>query len=154
MRNLPSLVVFLLVVLGVGTLIARANMPDAWYAGLAKPSFNPSNSVFAPVWSVLYVMVALAGWRAWHAPAAARRPLMAAWIVQLVLNFLWSPLFFGAHRIGLALIDVGLMLAAIAAFIVLALRHRERAAALLMLPYAAWVSFATVLNAALFRLNG
>ena len=103
---------------------------------------------------MLYVLIAVAGWRAWQAPLAARRGLMAAWIVQLALNFLWSPLFFAAHRIGLALADIVLLLAAIATFIVLAWRRGETAAALLMAPYAAWVAFATVLNAALFQLNG
>jgi benzodiazapine receptor len=154
MRNLPSLIAFILLVLGGGTLIGLSSVPDAWYAGLNKPSFTPPNVVFAPVWSALYIMIAAAGWRAWHAPPTARRGLMAVWIVQLALNFIWSPFFFSAHRIGLALADIVLLLAAIVTFITLAARCGETAAALLMLPYAAWVAFATALNVAFLRLNG
>jgi tryptophan-rich sensory protein len=152
-RDVLALLGFVMLVVGGGTLIGLFNRPDGWYVGLHKPSFTPPNWLFAPVWSALFLMIAAAGWRAWQAPSPARRNLLALWVVQLVLNFLWSPLFFGAQRIGLALTDICALLLAIVAFIALARHHGERTAALLMVPYAAWVAFAALLNAALFRLN-
>jgi benzodiazapine receptor len=140
-------------VLGGGTLIGFAARPDAWYATLHTPAFMPPNWLFAPVWSVLYVLIALAGWQVWRAASPARAGLLALWILQLALNFLWSPVFFGAHRIGLALIDICGLLVAVVAFIVMVRRHGETPAGWLMVPYAGWVAFATVLNASLFRLN-
>jgi tryptophan-rich sensory protein len=152
-RASAALLAFVVLVLGGGTLIGFVARPDAWYAALRKPDFMPPNWLFAPVWSVLYVLVALAGWRVWRGAPPGRRGLLALWILQLALNFLWSPLFFGAHRIGLALIVICGLLVAIAAFIVVARRQGETAAGWLMVPYAGWVAFATVLNASLFRLN-
>jgi tryptophan-rich sensory protein len=151
--NVLALLGFVALVLGGGALIGLLNRPDAWYAALQKPSFTPPNWLFAPVWSGLYLMIAAAGWWAWQTSSPVRRNLLALWVAQLVLNFLWSPLFFGAQRIGLALTDICALLLAIVAFIALARHHGERTAALLMVPYAAWVGFATLLNAALFRLN-
>jgi tryptophan-rich sensory protein len=99
---------------------------------------------------VLYVLIAIAGWRVWRKDAAG--VAMKVWGLQLVLNFLWSPVFFAAHRIGLAFAIILLLLAAIIAFIALSWRE-ERAAAWLFVPYAAWVAFAAVLNGAIFALN-
>lgn len=133
-----------------GLLLGYANMPGGWYSALNKPAFNPPNAVFAPVWLALYVCIGIAGARTWV--RNPRSPAMAAWAVQMTLNFLWSPVFFGMHRIGLALGIIVALLAAIVAFI--ALRWRaDRTAALLFVPYAAWVAFATLLNASIYRLN-
>ncbi len=121
--------------------------PGEWYSGLAKPSFNPPNLIFGPVWTVLYVLIAVAGWRTFQRDR--RGWPMRLWWAQLALNFLWSPAFFTAHRIGLALAIVLLMLAAIISFIASAWRM-EPAAAWLFVPYAA---FASVLNAAIFAIN-
>lgn len=93
MNRTLALVGFVVLVLGGGTLIGYLNLPGDWYAGLHKPFFNPPDWVFGPVWSVLYVLVAIAGWRIF-----CRLPFgmtMRVWWVQLVLNFLWSPTFFG-----------------------------------------------------------
>jgi tryptophan-rich sensory protein len=144
---------FVVLVLGGVTVIGFAARPDAWYATLHTPAFMPPNWLFAPVWSVLYVLIAVAGWQVWRAASPARAGLLALWILQLALNFLWSPLFFGAHRIGLALIDICGLLVVVVAFIVMARRQDETAAGWLMVPYAGWVAFATVLNASVFRLN-
>jgi len=145
-----ALILFVALVLGGGLAIGYATAPGEWYGGLVKPSFNPPGWVFAPVWSVLYVLIAIAGWRVWRKSAAGSA--MKVWWLQLALNFLWSPVFFAAHQIGLAFGIILLMLAAIIAFIALAWRE-ERAAAWLFVPYAAWVAFAAVLNGAIFALN-
>jgi len=150
MRRWIVLSLFLLLVVGGGLAIGWLTLPGAWYAGLTKPSFNPPNWLFGPVWTVLYVLIAVAGWRVWQ--AAPRSRAMTLWWLQLALNFAWSPVFFGAHRVGLALAIVSAMLAAILGFISAAWRT-ERTSALLFLPYAAWVSFATALNAAILLLN-
>lgn len=145
-----SLAAFLIAVSGTGLLIGFATPPGDWFAALAKPSFNPPGWIFGPVWSVLYICIAVAGWRQWRTDR--RGAAWTLWLVQMALNFLWSPLFFGAHRIDLALAVILLLLATIVLFI----RRTwagDRVAALLFLPYAAWVGFAAVLNAAILYLN-
>jgi tryptophan-rich sensory protein len=150
MKRYLTLASFLLVVLGGGALIGFAAQPGGWYAGLHKPPFNPPSWVFAPAWTVLYVLIAIAGWRTFE--RAPRSAGMALWCIQLALNFSWSPVFFGAQQSGLALFVVAAMLSAIAAFIV----ERwpgDRTAALLFMPYVAWVAFAMLLNASIVILN-
>jgi tryptophan-rich sensory protein len=141
---------FLVLVIGGGLAIGYLTAPGAWYAGLAKPSFNPPGWIFGPVWAVLYVLIAVAGWRTFERDRS-RWP-MRFWWAQLALNFLWSPAFFAAHRIGLALAIVLLMLASILAFIAASWRQ-DRVAAWLFAPYAAWVAFASVLNGSILALN-
>jgi len=150
MRHFRTLAVFIVLVLGGGTLIGVTTLPGGWYAGLIKPSFNPPNWIFAPVWTLLYLLIAIAGWRIWQRDP--RSTAMTAWFIQLGLNFVWSPVFFGAHRIGLALAIIVALLAAILSFIATAW-PRDRVASWLFVPYAAWVTFATALNAAVWRLN-
>jgi benzodiazapine receptor len=150
MNRYVTLALFLILVLGGGTLMGASNIPGPWYEALQKPWFNPPNWLFGPAWTVLYILIAIAGWRTWVFNRASRA--MTLWWVQLALNFLWSPLFFTLHSIGGALLVVSLMLLSILAFI--ALRwNRDRVAALLFVPYAAWVAFATSLNAAIWWLN-
>jgi len=86
-----ALLVFLVLVVGAGWAIGVTNLPGAWYAGLAKPAFNPPNWVFAPVWTVLYVLIAIAGWRVWTRDRAGWP--MKLWAAQLALNWAWSPVF-------------------------------------------------------------
>lgn len=145
-----SLVVFLLLVLGGGLLIGYATLPGEWYASLAKPPFNPPNWVFAPVWSLLYILIAIAGWRTWQRPPGNRA--MRAWAAQLVLNCLWSPTFFGAKMMGVALVVILLLLVSIVVFIARTW-NSDRLSAWLFVPYAAWVAFASLLNASLLLLN-
>jgi tryptophan-rich sensory protein len=145
-----SLALFLILVLGGGLAIGYVTAPGDWYAQLTKPAFNPPGWIFAPVWTVLYVLIAVAGWLVWQR-APSGWP-MKLWWAQLVLNFLWSPTFFGAHQIGLALIVILLLLGAILAFVATSWQ-RDRVAASLFVPYAVWVAFATVLNAAILALN-
>lgn len=150
MNRWPSRLGFLVLVIGGGLGIGYMTAPGEWYAGLAKPSFNPPGWIFGPVWTVLYVLIAVAGWRTFERDRAGWP--MRLWWTQLALNFLWSPVFFAAHRIGLALAIVLLMLAVILAFIA-AVWRRDRVAACLFAPYAAWVIFASVLNGAIWMLN-
>jgi tryptophan-rich sensory protein len=134
-----------------------------WYAGLAKPGFNPPNWVFGPVWTLLYLMMAVAAWRVHIRTAAgqiaaavsggvSRSTALAAWWVQLALNAAWSVLFFRFHQIGGALVDIVLLLVAIAVTISLFWRI-NRTAAWLLVPYVAWVGYATALNYEIWRLN-
>ncbi len=149
-QNFISLLPFILLVLGGGTLIGALTGPDDWYRALEKPPFNPPGWLFGPVWTTLYILIAIAGWRLWR---DARGSLaMKLWWMQLVLNFAWSPMFFEAHEIGWALAIILALLAVIIAFIATAWRI-DRTSALLFIPYAAWVSFAALLNGAILALN-
>ncbi len=150
MRAILTYGFFIILALGGGTLIGIFNIPGDWYQSLVKPSFNPPNWIFGPAWTVLYIMIGVAGARVFI--KMPRSPLMGIWALQMALNFLWSPVFFTLHRPDLALIVIGLLLASILAFITLAARH-DRIAALLFIPYALWVSFATLLNSAIVALN-
>lgn len=145
-----SLLVFLLVVVGGGLSIGVLTAPDDWYAQLEKPAVTPPGWVFAPVWTVLYVVIAVAGWRVWQRDRAG--PAMKLWWAQLALNFLWSPIFFSAHLIGVALVVILLLLTVIVGFIVSSWRQ-VRLAAWLFMPYAAWVAFASLLNASILVMN-
>ena len=146
-----SLMFFLVLTIGGGLLIGFMTRPGEWYANLSKPWFTPPNGFYGPVWTLLYVIIAIAGWRAFM-----RNPLgapMIVWTGALALNFAWSPVFFRLHRPLAALFVILALLAVIVAFIVLSWPRDVLSAALFM-PYAAWVSFAIVLNAAVWRLNG
>jgi benzodiazapine receptor len=150
MNRYFKLALFIGLALGGGTLIGLWNTPGPWYEALEKPWFNPPNWLFGPAWTVLYILIGIAGWRTWEFNRGGR--VMKLWWTQLVLNFLWSPVFFALHSIGGALVVVSLMLLSILAFIALSW-NRDRVASLLFLPYAAWVAFATTLNAAIWWLN-
>lgn len=150
MRTYISLAIFILIVLGGGLLLGGLTRPDGWYAALEKPAFNPPNWLFGPVWTVLFVMIAVAGWRTWR--RSREGMAMKLWWAQLALNFLWTPVFFRLHLPGAALAIILLLLAAIAGFI-LRSRNADRVAAWLFAPYAAWVAFASVLNGSIWLLN-
>ncbi len=128
-------------------------LPGEWYARLRKPAWNPPNWVFAPVWSTLYAVMAVAAWLVWRRGGWARhrRPLLL-FLLQLLFNALWSPLFFGLHLAGLAFVDLLLLWLALL-LTVLDFWRVRRPAGMLLLPYLAWVSFAGALNFALWRLN-
>jgi tryptophan-rich sensory protein len=127
--------------------------PGSWYDSLDKPSFNPPGAVFAPVWTTLYLAMAVAAWLVWrHPDSRRRRTALQLFAVQLALNGLWSPLFFGAERPGWALVEIGALLVAVTATIVWFLRV-DRLAGVLLVPYLAWISFATVLNASIASMN-
>ena len=125
--------------------------PGEDYAQLVWPAFAPPNWLFGPVWTALYIMMAVAAWRVWQR-AGAWSPALRAWYVQLVLNALWTPVFFGLGWRGVALMA---MIALWIAILITALRFRshDRTAFWLMLPYLTWVSFALLLNAGFWWLN-
>lgn len=138
---------------GLGA-VATSTSVATWYAALQKPAWTPPPWLFGPVWTVLYAAMAVAAWIVWKEAggfARARRPL-AIYLVQLALNALWSPIFFGARNPGLAVLDIVLLWVAIAATIV-AFAGRSRIAAVLLVPYLVWVSYAAALNVAIWRLN-
>ena len=128
-------------------------MPGEWYAALRKPSWNPPAWIFGPVWTALYLMMAIAAWLVWRRGgwAVQRRPL-TLYLVQLALNAAWTPLFFGLKMPGAAFAEILLLLAAIVATAT-AFHRVSKAGAALLVPYLAWVSFATFLNFTLWRLN-
>jgi len=148
-RLLPGFV-FLVITFAVAAIGAQF-MPGPWYAALAKPAWTPPGWLFGPVWTVLYVMIAISAWLVWQRQRRVS-PALALWGAQLVLNGIWSWLFFGLERPGLAVIDIVVLLAMIIAT-ALAFARVSRPAALLLVPYAIWVSFATALNLAIWRLN-
>jgi translocator protein len=155
MRPYLVLGAFVLLCLAVGFLGALATMPSipTWYAALAKPSFNPPNGIFGPVWTVLYIAMAIAAWLIWKSPASPMRTnALMIWGAQLFLNALWTPTFFAFHRIVYALLVIVLLDLALACLIVMTWRPL-RTASLLLMPYLAWTMFATALNTAIFRLN-
>ena len=137
---------------GIGGFVTSGSV-ETWYPTLTKPWFNPPAAVFAPVWTVLYLMMAVAAWRVWiHGePAEKSRALLLFWF-QLGLNLLWSIMFFGLQQLGVAVAEIVLLLLAIVITTLLFWRI-DRLAGMLMLPYIAWVSFATVLNISLWLLN-
>ncbi len=127
--------------------------PGNWHAALSKPSWNPPNWVFAPVWTTLYVLIAVAGWLVWRErPAAWAKHASVLWFVQMALNAAWSWLFFGLHETLWALVDIVLMVITIAAFVAVSWQPK-RLAAWLFVPYLLWVSFATALNASIWWMN-
>jgi benzodiazapine receptor len=148
-RALPGLVFFAITfaVASVGAMFT----PGPWYEALAKPVWTPPGWIFAPVWTALYAMIAVAGWLVWAARRRADAAL-AFWGVQLALNGVWSWLFFGLENPALAAVDIVLLLAAIVVTI-RAFARISVAAATLLVPYALWVGFATALNIAIWRMN-
>lgn len=150
-----SLVVLILLCQAVGILGARFTAPEipGWYRGLRKPAFNPPNWIFGPVWTLLYLLMAIAAWRILQAPPTHARTLaLAIFALQLVLNLLWSWVFFRRHAVGAAVAEIILLWIAIGATTA-AFARLDSLAAWLMAPYLAWTTFAGVLNAAIWRLN-
>ena len=127
--------------------------PDEWYANLVKPSWNPPNWVFAPVWMTLYGMMGVAAWLVWQrGEFAQQRVPLTLFLFQLLLNAIWSPFFFGLHNPGLALVDIAALWMALVMTILSFWKARPVAAGLLI-PYFAWITFAAALNFAIWRLN-
>lgn len=144
-----ALAAFLLVVLGVGFTIGLTIRPGAWYESLNKPFFTPPNWVFGPMWTFVYILIAIAGWRVWLTEGA-RSLAFGVWALQMALNWAWTPLFFGAQEIGLGLIVI---LSLLAVCVFFAVRVRDRQARLCFIPYIAWLTYASALNMGIFLLN-
>ena len=149
-RSILHLLVLLVLVVGGGWIIGASNLPGAWYGSLNKPPFNPPNRLFPIAWTVLYILVAIAGWRTYERVGSGA--VMQVWWAQLALNFAWSPVFFTAHLMWAAFAIIVSMFVLIVTFIVMQWRE-DRIAALLFVPYACWVAFASVLNLSINVLN-
>ena len=154
-RDTVGFSVFLALCLAVSAIggVATASSVGTWYRTLAKPPFNPPDWVFAPVWMALFFMMAIAGWRVWRRDGLRKARLaLTLFALQLALNLAWSIVFFGLRSIGAALVEIVVLLLAILATTAVFWQH-DRLAGMLFIPYAGWVAFATVLNAALWQLN-
>jgi translocator protein len=156
LRSIIRLLLCLAVCLGigvVGSIFTRPEIPT-WYSGLAKPSWTPPPFVFPIAWTTLYVMMAVAFWRLWDRvlPSEARRRTLMFFAIQLVLNALWSPVFFGWHGIRTGLVIIILMAVFIAATIVSTVKI-DRLSAALLVPYLCWVLYASTINAGVVALN-
>ena len=127
--------------------------PGEWYERLKKPSWRPPNRAFAPVWTVLYLMIAVSGWLVWREAGLAGAALpLAVYALQLAFNAAWTPLFFGLHRPDLGFVDIVLLWFSIVVTTVLFVPVHI-GAALLLIPYVVWVTFAAALNFSIWRLN-
>ncbi|WP_235908650.1 TspO/MBR family protein [Roseiconus nitratireducens] len=150
-----GLVVWIVICLGAGGLGAIATTPEiaGWYADLRKPSWNPPDAVFGPVWTTLYLAMAIAVWLVWKDTGfRGRRLPLALFVVQLLLNVAWSWIFFGFHLPGWAFAEI-LMLWLAIALTLTSFWTVSQVAGALMIPYLAWVTFASALNFAIWRLN-
>ena len=146
-----SLLVFLAISVGGGLLIGATNIPGEWYEALKKPPGTPPGWVFGPVWTVLYVLIGIAGWRAFEMRKQYPRPVRK-WSAQMGLNFAWSPTVFTFHNLVGGMVIICALWLVCAVFIACTWK-RDRLSAYLFVPYLAWVSYATYLNAGLTRLN-
>lgn len=157
LRSVLLLLVFVAVCFaaaGLGSLFTAPRVADGgWYDSLNKPFFTPPASLFGPVWTVLYLAMAVSGWLVWRARGfSGAKVAMVLFFAQLALNLLWSVVFFGLRAPGLGLVEILVLWVAILATI-LAFRRISGPAALLLVPYLAWVTFATALNAGIWLLN-
>ena len=155
-KDILTLVVLVLICQAAGGIggLFTATSVGTWYAGLRKPPYNPPGWIFGPVWTVLYALMGVAAWlvvrRGWDSVAV--KAALAAFVAQLVLNMLWSAVFFGMRSPGIAFIELLGLWVAILVTIRLFWRVSPTAGALLV-PYVLWVSFAAVLNYSIWRLN-
>lgn len=153
MKSTVSLTLWILAALAAG-IVGSLFPPGEWYAALDKPSWNPPNGVFAPVWTTLYVLMGIAAWLVWRrAGFAGARTALLLFAAQLALNALWSALFFGLQNPLAAFLELLVLWGVIVATLVRFWRVTPAAGALLI-PYVCWVSFAGVLNFVIWRLNG
>jgi benzodiazapine receptor len=151
MTSMKSLLVFLALV-ALAALVGTQFGPGPWYVALHKPSWTPPNWLFAPVWTVLYIAIAFAGWAVWRSKAISIVKPILLWLLQVILNGLWSWLFFGLQRPDLAFIEIIALLATICGFAVSA-KNISALATWLFIPYALWVGFAAALNFAIWQMN-
>lgn len=156
MRNFLMLLVSILLCLGaglIGTLFTITAIPT-WYAGLIKPSFSPPNYLFGPVWTVLYILMGISLFLIWKHGTRTKKVKNALYLfgIQLALNAIWSPIFFGAKNLLLALLIIVLLWIFILKTII-AFAKTDKLASYLLYPYILWVSFASVLNLSIWLLN-
>lgn len=154
-RHWPSLLGFILLCYGIAAAggLSTAESVNGWYNTLAKPAWTPPSWLFGPVWTILYGLIAWSGWLLWTSPhSEARRRALSWYFIQLMLNAIWSPVFFGMHQAGAGLAIILAMDVAVLITIVTAAKV-ERLAAWLLGPYLLWILYATTLNGGIFALN-
>lgn len=156
-KTILTLVGFIFVCLAAGGIggVATAENVRGWYLTIEKPTWNPPGWVFGPVWTSLYLMMAVAAWLVWkdqQASATVKKTALTLFGLQLALNALWSFVFFEWHQLGWALVEILILWAAIVATLIAFFRIRK-AAGWLLVPYLAWVSFASFLNYTIWALN-
>ncbi len=156
MSNTVKLIICIVLTVGFGSLggIFTAAEIQGWYLHLNKPSWNPPNWLFAPVWTSLYLLMGISLYLVWKTPANtdAKRWAVIIFIAQFVLNFLWSYIFFREHLMGWAFVEITVMWIAILCTII-AFSRINKTAAWLLVPYISWVSFAAILNYTVWQLN-
>ncbi|MEW5923169.1 MAG: TspO/MBR family protein [Candidatus Zixiibacteriota bacterium] len=151
-QNIFGLVIAVGLCLAVGFISGRS-VPGEWYQELAKPTWTPPNWIFAPVWTILYIAMGIAAWLVWRQSGFATAAIpLSVFLLQLLLNGLWSWFFFGMRNPGLAFADIIILWLAILATMIL-FWMRQAAAGILILPYLVWVSYASALNFAIWRMN-
>lgn len=157
MKNTIKLLIAVAIPVLIGFTASMFTRPEipGWYATLNKPSWNPPSWLFAPVWTTLYILMGIALWLVWkaEAPAKDKRIAYGLFAAQLVLNFFWSFIFFRMHETGWALVEIIIMWNLIL-LTILAFARFSSLASWLMVPYISWVSFATILNYTIWKLNG
>ncbi len=155
MNKFIKLLVLLLLPLTIGAISGYFTVTgvSSWYAELNKPSWNPPNWIFGPVWTTLYLLMGYSSYRiAQHKPSKERSNALILYGLQLFCNFWWSILFFGFHLIGTALVEISILWLLIV-FMIFKFRKLDSLAAYINIPYLIWVSFAGVLTATIYSLN-
>ena len=155
MKRFFQLLACILLTMSIGGISGYATLDGVtgWYTTLHKPAFNPPNYLFGPVWSLLYLLMGVSLFMILKAEKSpARSKAIAAFTIQLILNFFWSIIFFRFHAVGIALVEIVLMWVTIL-WMIVAMYRVNKPASLIQIPYLAWVSFASILNAAIFYLN-
>jgi len=147
--SILSLLLFLGLVIAAAWIGASFE-PGDWYAELNKPAWTPPNSIFGPVWTALYLMIAVSGWLVWRDSGSRPSTPLILWAVQLLLNASWSWVFFGMNATSTSLAIILLLLLTILLFII---KSRNRIASILFIPYAIWIGFASMLNLEIVRMN-
>jgi len=155
LKPIAELIVWIAVSFCAGLVGSRLTGPAVatWYGSINKPAWTPPSFLFGPVWSALYLMMGIAGWLIWRKAGLSGAPgAMALFALQLILNAAWSGIFFGMRRFDLAFAEIIILWALILATLIAFWRHDPKAG-LLLLPYLAWVTYASALNFAIWRLN-
>ncbi|HEX5655367.1 MAG TPA: TspO/MBR family protein [Chitinophagaceae bacterium] len=156
MNNTAKLIISILLTVGIGATagLFTASGVDSWYTTIQKPSWNPPNWIFGPVWTTLYIMMGIALYLVWKSGSDERVKKIALilFAFQLILNFLWSFIFFDQQQPGWAFLEI-LILWVFILLTIFAFARVNKAAAWLLVPYISWVSFAAILNYTIWQLN-